>query len=229
MDKDSTPQAACRHCVPKEKINAHLVNRNPCTCKVQENPTPQEIERLIEKIKKTMPVSKKIRCEGKNGAVAYTENPDYPPYRKGECLSEDYGEWMYEDVIPKLLPYVRSLQKHSQELEDQNGRLKSDLKWCHKNFFPDRDAPASLSDLPPSKGTCLCTTPNWKNCNCPLAVDHAMEECRKLEEENSRLRNELKGTFKYVNIGKIPPMHYPVDESDEPSQLPPILPLPPKV
>ena len=66
---------------------------------MKDTPTPSA-EEMMKKLSFVFPVPKTIRCEGKNGAVAYAPNPEYPPFKGGGCEAEDYAMWLYEDVKP---------------------------------------------------------------------------------------------------------------------------------
>lgn len=46
------------------------------------------------------PIPYKVRCTGPNGAVADVTNPLWPPKNKWECNSEDYGDWVFEELKP---------------------------------------------------------------------------------------------------------------------------------
>jgi hypothetical protein len=80
-------------------------------------PSAESIQKLLERIESTKPVSKEVRCESPSGVVAYAKNPEWPPHRKGECEAADYGMWLYEEM-PKLLAYIRTLEKEHRDLHD---------------------------------------------------------------------------------------------------------------
>lgn len=71
--------------------------------------TAEVMQKLLEKLEETKPVSKTVRCEGPNGVVAWAVNPEWPPHRKGECAADDYGVWVGEEM-PNLLSYIRTLE-----------------------------------------------------------------------------------------------------------------------
>lgn len=92
-------------------------------------PSAGEVDALLQKVAGTKPVQQKVRCEGPNGAVAYANNPDWPPHRKGECTAEDYGVWIHEDVMPQLVAYIRQLEKvkaDALEIAQCDGQVDGD-------------------------------------------------------------------------------------------------------
>lgn len=94
-------------------------------------PSSAEMQNLLKKIEETKPVPKTIRCEGKNGAVSYAKNPEYPPHRKGECEADDYGDWIYGEM-PKILSYIHILEKEHRAMEVALNNLDkmTDVCWC---------------------------------------------------------------------------------------------------
>jgi hypothetical protein len=71
------------------------------------DPTPSagEIQAIIEKVELCRPVSEQLKRMSKYDGKQFTW-----PTEKGDCTADDYAEWMYEDVAPALIRYIRQLE-----------------------------------------------------------------------------------------------------------------------
>lgn len=89
----------------------------------------QEIEAILEKLETLKPVPRQVKCTSPEGVVAWAANPSWPPKTKGGCEADDYGMFVFEDVMPKLIPYIRSLQSVQDTVLREHGEMRDRL--CH--------------------------------------------------------------------------------------------------
>lgn len=94
-------------------------------------PSQAEMQKLLKKIEETEPVSKTILCTGKGGVTCSTPNPSWPPLQKGQCVSEDYAEWIFKEM-PKIISYIRTLEQEHRMMGEEFGALAEAMdsrKW----------------------------------------------------------------------------------------------------